>query len=277
MKYGKVNTLKVARIDDSGYYFLDEENEEIFLAKYKVEETLNMEDSIEVFVYKEDSDQLLATTTIPFAQIEEFAFLKVTASNKIGSFVDCGMPNDLMVPFKEQSGRLEEGNWYVFFILKDEKSGRLIASRKINDFVFFENVDLEIGQEVNLLLSNFTELGINAIVNNMFKGLIFTSDIHKNIHPGDKIKGYVKQVREDGKVDIALEPLGYKMSIDKNAKIILEALNNKEGFLELTDKSSPEDIKHHFGLSKKSFKKSIGSLYKQKIIELYKNGIKLVD
>jgi len=186
------------------------------------------------------------------------------------------MPSDLMVPFSEQSGRLDEGNWYVFFILKDEKTGRLIASRRVNDFVFFENVDVKPGDEVDLLLYDRSDLGINVIVNNMFKGLIFNSDIHKNINPGDKIKGYVKQVREDGKVDVALEPLGYKMSVDKNSEIILNALKTNDGFLDLTDKSSPEDIKLKLGLSKKVFKKSLGNLYKQKLVELYKDGVKLV-
>jgi len=276
MNYGKINKLEIVRVDDAGYYFLDDENDEIFLAKYKVKEELIIGDILDVFVYKEDGDQMLATATKPFAQIDEFAFLKVTGSNKVGAFVDCGMPNDLMVPFKEQSGRLEEGNWYVFFILKDEKSGRLIASRKVNDFVFFENVDIEQGEEVDLLLYDKTDLGINAIVNNMFKGLIFLSDIHKNIHPGDKIKGYVKQVREDGKIDIALEPLGYKKSVDRNSEIILTAIKDNDGFLELTDKSLPEDIKQQLGLSKKVFKKSLGNLYKQKLVELYKDGIKLL-
>jgi len=276
MEYGKINKLEVARIDDSGYFFLDDENTEIFLAKYKVAETLNQGDQVEVFVYKEEGDQLLATTTKPFVQIDEFAFLKVTGSNKVGAFVDCGMPCVLMVPFSEHSGSFDEGKWYVFFILKDEKTGRLIASRRVNDFVFFENVDVKPGDEVDLLLYDRSDLGINVIVNNMFKGLIFNSDIHKNINPGDKIKGYVKQVREDGKVDVALEPLGYKMSVDKNSEIILNALKTNDGFLDLTDKSSPEDIKLKLGLSKKVFKKSLGNLYKQKLVELYKDGVKLV-
>lgn len=276
MKYGKVNKLEIVRIDDSGYYFLDDENDEIFLSNFKADKEFAVGDSLDVFVYKEDADQLLATTTKPFAQIDEFAFLKVTGSNKIGAFVDCGMPNDLMVPFKEQAGRLEEENWYVFFIIKDEKTGRLIASRKVNDFVFFENVDVKQGEEVDLLLYEKTDLGINVIVNNMFKGLIFNSDIHKNIHLGDRIKGFVKQVREDGKIDVALEPLGYKMSIDKNSEIILNHLKKNDGFTELTDKSSPEDIKHQFGLSKKAFKKALGNLYKIKAITINKEGINLI-
>jgi len=187
------------------------------------------------------------------------------------------LDDDLMVPFAEQTGRLEEENWYLFFLLLDDKTGRLILSRRINDFVFFEEVDVKLGDEVNLLIYNQTDLGINCIVNNMYKGLIFRSDIHKNINPGDKIKGFVKQVREDGKIDVVLEPLGYKKSIDKNTQIILDALNENDGFLELTDKSSPEDIKFILGLSKKAFKRSLGNLYKQKVVELYKDGVKLME
>ena len=181
-----------------------------------------------------------------------------------------------MVPFAEQTGRLEEENWYLFFLLIDDKTGRLILSRRINDFVFFEEIDVKEGDEVDLLVYNQTDLGINCIVNNMYKGLIFKSDIHKNINPGDKIKGFVKQVREDGKIDVVLEPLGYKKSIDKNSQIILDALQENDGFLELTDKSSPEDIKFILGLSKKAFKRSLGNLYKQKMVELFKDGVKLV-
>ncbi len=276
MEYGKINKLEIVRIDDSGYYFFDDKNKEIFLNKDIASEKLSLGDKIEVFVYKEDDEHLLATTEKPYAQIEEFAFLKVTGVNKIGAFVDCGMPNDLMIPFSEQTGLLKEDNWYLFFILKDEKTGRLVGSRKINEFVFFDEIDVKQGDEVNLLLYDLTDLGMNAIVNNMYKGLIFSSDIHKNINPGDKIKGYVRQVREDGKIDIVLEPMGYKISIDKNSEIILAALKDNDGFLELNDKSSPEDIKYKLGLSKKAFKKGLGYLYKQKLVELIKDGVKLL-
>ena len=145
-----------------------------------------------------------------------------------------------------------------------------------NYFVFFDEIELEIGDEVDLLLYRVTDLGMNVIVNNLFKGLIFNSDIHQTIHPGDQIKGYVKLIRDDGKIDILLEPLGYKKSIDRNSEIILNAIKSNDGFLELTDKSSPEEIKVQLGLSKKAFKRGLGSLYKQKIVEIYKDGIKLL-
>ena len=277
MELGKINKLKVIKKEDKGYTLFDGIDKEAFLAKEQVKEELSTGDEIEVFIYNNADKEYIATTQKPFIQIEEFAFLKVKADNKYGAFVDWGLDDDLMVPFAEQTGRLEEENWYLFFLLKDEKTGRLILSRRINDFVFFEEIDVKQGDEVDLLIYNQTDLGINCIVNNMYKGLIFTSDIHKNINPGDKIKGYVKQVREDGKIDVVLEPLGYKKSIDTNSQVILDALQENDGFLELTDKSSPEDIKFILGLSKKAFKRSLGNLYKQKVIELYKDGVKLVE
>jgi len=275
MEIGKTNKLKVSKEDDRAYTLVDENNNEVELDKNPEIDKLDIGDEIDVFVYKEDDNHTIATTVKPYAQYEEFAFLKVTSVNKFGAFIDWGMPNELMVPFSEQAGNLEEENWYLFFILKDEETGRLIGSRKVNDFVFFDDIDVKQGDEVDLLLYNLTDLGINVIVNNMFKGLIFRSDIHKNIHSGDKIKGYVKQVRDDGKIDVTLEPPGYKLSIDKNSEIILKALNENKGILKLTDKSSPEDIKQILGLSKKAFKRSLGNLYKQKIINLESDGIKL--
>lgn len=276
MEIGKTNKLKVSKETNQAYTLVDENNNEVELDKNPEIDKLDIGDEIDVFVYKEDDTHTIATTIKPYAQYEEFAFLKVTSVNKFGAFIDWGMPNELMVPFSEQAGNLEEENWYLFFILKDEETGRLIGSRKVNDFVFFDDIDVKQGDEVDLLLYNLTDLGINVIVNNMFKGLIFRSDIHKNIHPGDKIKGYVKQVREDGKIDISLEPIGYKKSIDKNSEVILKAIKETDGFLKLTDKSSPEDIKQVIGLSKKAFKKALGNLYKLKIVAIDKEGIKLL-
>ena len=277
MELGKINKLKISKVEDKGYTLFDGKDKDVFLGKEEINEELSEGDEVEVFIYNDADNKFIATTKIPAIQIEEFAFLKVKAVNKFGAFVDWGLDDDLMVPFAEQTGRLEEENWYLFFLLTDEKTGRLILSRRINDFVFFEEIDVKQGDEVDLLIYNQTDLGINCIVNNMYKGLIFKSDIHKNINPGDKIKGFVKQVREDGKIDVVLEPLGYKKSIDKNSQIILDALNENDGFLELTDKSSPEDIKFILGLSKKAFKRSLGNLYKQKLVELYKDGVKYIE
>lgn len=276
MKIGKTNKLIAARSTDNGYYLTDNDGNEVLLPNAYVADDLKIGDEIEVFVYKDSEDRIVATTLKPYVQFEEFAYLKVKEVNDYGAFMDWGLPKDLMIPFAEQTEKMKEGNWYLIFLLEDEQTERLIGSSKVNEFTFTTEIDVNTGDEVDLLLYNMTELGMNAIVNNMYKGLIFKSDIHKSIKPGDRIKGFVKQVREDGKIDILLEPAGYKNSINNNSNIILTALKENDGFLNLTDKSAPEDIKRILGLSKKAFKNGLGNLYKQKIVELNKDGIKLL-
>ena len=276
MEIGRTNKLKAARATDNGFYLEDNENNEVLLPNAYVDENLSIGDEIGVFIYRDSEDRIVATTLKPYVQLEEFAFLQVKEVNKYGAFMDWGLLKDLMVPFAEQPEKMEEGEWYLVFLLKDEQTQRLIGSAGVNEFVYSDEIDVKMGDEVDLLLYKMTDLGMNCIVNNMYKGLIFESDIHKNIRPGDKLNGYVKQVREDGKIDIRLEPIGYENSIDKNSDIILSAIKEKEGFLNLTDKSNPEDIKSALGLSKKAFKKALGNLYKKKMIELKEDGIKLL-
>lgn len=276
MEIGKINKLTVARATDNGYYLVDEYENEVLLPNAYISDDLKIADDLEVFIYKDSEDRIVAVTSQPYVLLEEFAYLKVKEVNQYGAFIDWGLPKDLMVPFAEQTEKMEEGKSYLIFLLQDEQTERLIGSSMVNEFVFFDDIDVKQGDEVDLLLYNLTELGMNAIVNNMYKGLIFNSDIHKIIQPGDRIKGYVKQVREDGKIDILLEPLGYKNSIDNNTEIIISVLKENDGFLNLTDKSSPEAIKQKLGLSKKAFKRGMGKLYKQKLVELSEEGIKLI-
>lgn len=275
MEIGRINKLTAARSTDNGFYLTDNEGNEVLLPNAYVSNDLSIGDEIEVFIYKDSEDRIVATTLKPYIQFEEFAYLQVKEVNDYGAFMDWGLPKDLLVPFAEQTVRMEKGKWYLIFLLEDQQTERLIGSNKIKDFVFFKDIDVKSGDEVDLLLYEKTELGMNAIVDNMYKGLIFASDIHKSIKPGDKIKGYVKQVREDGKIDLLLEPLGYKNSIDKFTEIILSAIKENNGILKLTDKSTAEEIKDKLGLSKKSFKKAIGKLYKQRLIELSDEGIRL--
>lgn len=276
MEIGKINKLTAARSNDLEYVLADSKNEEVILSRSEIEKELTVGSEIDVFIYKDLEDQIIATTTRPYAQLEQFAFLHTKSVNQHGAFMDIGLKMDLFVPFREHKTKMIEDNWYLVFILEDEETGRLIGSCRENEFVFYDEIDVKPGDKVDLLVYYTTDLGMNVIVNNLYKGLVFKSDIHKNIHPGDKIKGYVKQIREDGKLDISLEPLGYKNSIDKNTEIILAAIKENNGFLELTDKSNPDDIKFKLGLSKKAFKKGLGNLYRQKLIQLYKDGIKLL-
>jgi predicted RNA-binding protein (virulence factor B family) len=275
MELGRINKLTIVRPTDYGYFLEDEEGNEVLLPNAYVTEDLKMQQEIEVFIYNDSEDRITATTLIPYVQLEEFAYLQVKEVNKFGAFMDWGLPKDLLVPFSEQKRKMEKGEWHLIFMLKDEMTDRLIGSAKINNYLYFDDIDVKQGDEVDLLLYNKTDLGINAIVNNMYKGLIFRSDIHKDIKPGEIIKGYVKKIREDGKLDLSLNPIGFRQSIDKNTAVLLDALKANDGFLELTDKSSPDDINRILGLSKKAFKRAVGNLYKQKTVTLSANGIRL--
>ncbi len=276
MKLGKTNKLKVAKLTELGYLLEDEDSKNILLPKDVSTDILKIDDSIEVFVYKDSDDRLMATTQKPTIQLEKFAYLQVKDVNNIGAFMDWGISKDLLVPYAEQTVKMLKGEWHLIFMLLDEETNRLIGSCKENDFVFFDEINVKEGDEVDLLLFNRTDLGINAIVNNLYKGLIFNSNIHKDIKSGDRIKGYVKQIREDGKIDLLLEPLGYKKSIDPTTETILNKLTKNKGIIYLTDKSTPEDINEQLGLSKKAFKRGLGSLYKQKKIKILEDCVKLL-
>ena len=276
MEIGRIEKLKADRATDFGFYLIDEDENEVLLPNAYVSDDLKVGDEIEVFIYKDSEDRIVATTLKPYVQLEEFAYLQVKEVNDYGAFLDWGLPKDLFVPFAEQKEKMKEGEWYLVFVVMDDHSERLLASSMLNKYVYYDDIDISQGDEVDLLLYELSDLGMNAIVDNMYKGLIFKSDIHKNIKPGDRIKGYVKQVRSDGKIDIQLEPLGYKNSIDPNSKIIIDALNENNGFLDVTDKSAPDIIKFKLGLSKKAFKKALGHLYKQKLVSISDDGIKLL-
>lgn len=276
MDIGKVNKLEIGRRNQNGFYLKDPEGNEVLLPITKDIEKLDIGKELDVFIYKDSEDRLVASTTMPKVELDHFAYLKVNQVNRFGAFLDWGLPKDLMVPFAEQNRKLNEGDWTIVFLLLDEETDRLVGSCRVNDFVFSDDVGLKIGQEVDILTYHESDLGMSVIVNNMFKGLIFESDIHKSIKEGVKMKAYVKKVRSDGKIDIVLEPSGYQKSIDKVAEKILNTTKNNKGILALNDKSSPEEIKKILGLSKKAFKRGIGALYKQRIIELTKEGIKLI-
>jgi len=276
MQLGKTNQLKVTKITELGYLLEDEDSKNILLPNDAVTGKLKVDDTVKVFVYKDSDDQLIATTQKPTIELERFAYLQIKDVNKTGAFMDWGISKDLLVPYAEQTVKMSEGEWHLVFMLLDEETNRLIGSCKENEFVFFDEIDVKEGDEVDLLLYSRTDLGFNAIVNNLYKGLIFNSNIHKDINEGDQIKGYVKQVREDGKIDLLLEPLGYKKSIDATSKSILNKLKENEGCIYLTDKSTPEAIKEQLGLSKKAFKRGLGSLYKLKKITILEDCVKLL-
>ena len=274
MENGKVNKLKIARIDEQGYYLCNDKNEEVLLPLNDVEGSPAIGEEIDVFIYKDKT--LIVSSKLPFVQLEEFANLKVKAVNEFGALVDWGLDTDLLVPFDEQISEMKEGQSYVLFVYEDEETGRFYGSQRVDEFVFFDEVDVKRGDEVDLLLHRESDLGVNVIVNNLFKGLVFKSDLHKKVKMGDRTKGYVKQVREDGKIDILLEPLGYKESVVSNTQTVLNVLAAHKNLIPLTDKSDPNDVKRILGLSKKAFKRAVGHLYKQKKIDIREDGIYLI-
>lgn len=274
MENGKINKLTVKQKKDDGYSFEDDKGMEVFLSSEEIDKDLELEETIEVFIYKDRSRRF--STALPYAQVDEYCFLAVKFLTEKGAFVDWGLERDLFVPKEEHMEELKEGQSYVFFIYEDEDTGDIRGSQRVEDFVFTDDIDVSRGDEVDLLIYRESNLGINVIINNLYRGLVFKSDIHKEVVIGEQLKGFVKQVREDGKIDILLEPLGYKKSVVSNTEILLNAIKEAKTCLELTDKSDPEEIKKKLGLSKKAFKRAAGHLYKNKLIEIRQDGLYLV-
>lgn len=275
IELGIYNTLRSARTTDFGMYLEDEEGNEVLLPNKYVPDDMLLDDEIEVFIYKDSEDRIVATTRKPKIMRNEFGFLKVQEVNAFGAFLDWGLEKDLLVPFREQKATMEAGNQYLVYLFVDEKTDRLVASAKIQRFFEKEDVELEVGEEVDLLIGQYTDLGVNVIINNKYSGLVFNSDLYKKVVTGDRRKGFIKNIREDKKIDVVFEKQGYQ-NIEPNAQKILEKLQEYNGFLDLNDKSHPAEIASRLEMSKKTFKKAIGGLYKKRIIRIEKDGIYLI-
>lgn len=276
MELGTFNKLRIARLTEFGFFLEDQEANEVLMPNAYVTPNMKIGDDIEVFIYNDSEDRVVATTITPKIKLDSFGYLQVKAVSQYGVFMDWGLPKDLMVPYREQIKEMKEGERYVVFLTLDEQTDRLIASTKIDDFLFFDDIKLHIGQEVDLLPYEVTDLGVLAIVDNLYRGLIFHSDIHKDLKVGTYVKGFVKQIREDGKVDISLDPVGYRANVDPNAEMILKKLAENNGFLPYNDKTDSDEINRIFGISKKNFKKAVGNLYRRKKILLENDGIVMV-
>ncbi len=275
IEIGLYNNLEILRDTTVGMYLADEEGNDILLPTRYVDEDFKIGDKIDVFVYKDSEDRIVATTDKPKILLNEFAYLKVNQTNKFGAFLEWGPIKDLFVPFSEQKLRMQEGHSYVVYMYLDSESEKLVASSDISKFLQHINLTVEQDQEVDLLVYEETDLGFNVIINDEHKGLIYRNEVYKPLKEGSKLKGYIKNIREDNKIDIVIQKPGYD-AIDDVSKQIIKKLNIANGFLALNDKSSPEDIKDSLQMSKKTFKKAIGSLYRKKIIEIKENGIYLI-
>lgn len=274
IEIGKFNTLKIARSTKVGLYLTDGASDILLPNKY-VPEEFQIDDEIEVFVYLDHEERPVATTLEPYVFLNEFALLRVNYINKFGAFMDWGMEKDLFVPFKEQARPMEEGKRYLVYMYLDEKTNRLVGSSKSNQFLDNKNISLEKGEEVDLIVSHITDVGINVIINEKHKGLLYKNEVFEDLRTGDRIIGYIKNIRPDGKIDVSRQPFGVER-IDASAQKVLDELKASRGFLRLHDNSTPEDIKTILQMSKKTFKKAVGTLYKQKLIEIKEDGIHLI-
>lgn len=277
IKYGEYNRLKINREVEFGAYLIDEESEqEVLIPKRYIPENAQIGDEIEVFVYFDSEDRIIATTETPKAQVGEFAYLKVVAVARVGAFLDWGLAKDLMLPYSEQKRKVYTGSHYLVRIYVDEKTNRIVATTKVGKHLEDSVLDeLELGQEVDLIVCDDSYLGYEVIINNKFVGLLYKNEVFRNLQPGERTKGYVKKIRwDDFKVDVRLQPDGYGQ-VDIAAEKVLKALQESGGFLPLSDKSAPEQIYAELQMSKKVFKKAIGGLYKDRKIMLTNEGIRL--
>ncbi len=275
IELGKFNTLKVVKEVSFGLYLDGGDEGEILLPARYVPQGCKPGDEIRVFIYLDNEERLVATTQTPLAQVGEFACLEVAWTNQYGAFLNWGLMKDLFVPFREQKVRMEVGRRYVVHVHLDDESFRIMASAKVEHFLSKEKPDYVSGQLVNLLVWQKTELGYKAIVDNRFGGLLYENELFRTLHVGQQVQGYVKQVREDGKIDLVLQKPG-RGRVEDFASVLLEHIRANGGRTSLNDKSPADEVYALFGVSKKTFKKAVGDLYKKRLVKLEDDGIRLV-
>jgi hypothetical protein len=273
---GKINHLEVLKELDFGIYLDGGDLGEILMPKRYVPEGTMPGDFIEAFIYLDSEDRLIATTEKPLAMVEKFALLEVVSVTPVGAFLNWGLPKDLFVPFREQRKPMEVGKKYLVYVYLDADTKRVAASSKIEQFLDNIPVDYDENEEVDLIIVNETDLGYNAIIDYSHLGVLYKNEVFQELNPGDKVQGFIKKIRTDGKIDLRLDKIGYEKITSFVDRIIVELQKNK-GFLPLTDKSSPEEIYKTFKISKKNFKAAIGALYKKRFIALEEDGIRLLN
>lgn len=274
IELGKFNQLKVVKFVDFGLYLDGGDDGEILLPLRYVPEGVKEGDLLNVFLYLDNEERLVATTQTPLVQVGEFAFLEVNWVNQYGAFLNWGLMKDLFVPFREQKMRMVQGKSYIVYCYQDKESYRLMASAKVNKFLSNEMPPYQEGQEVDILIWQKTDLGFKAIVDNKFAALLYDSEIFQSLRTGMRLKAFVKQVREDGKIDLILQQAGPR-KVDDFAETLLQYIRDHNGFTSFNDKSDAEEIYNTFGVSKKTFKKAVGELYKMRLISLQPNGISI--
>lgn len=275
IELGKFNTLEVVKEVDFGVYLDGGDQGEILLPTRYVPEECAVGDWLRVFLYLDIEERLIATTLTPLVQVGEFACLEVAWVNEYGAFLNWGLMKDLFVPFREQKMKMQVGREYVVYVYIDEESYRIVATAKVDKYLSKETPTYKSGDEVDILIWQKTDLGFKAIIENKFSGLLYDSEIFKSIYTGDKLKAYIKQVRPDGKIDLVLQKAG-GARIDDFSATLLQYIKDNGGATSLHDKSDADDIYEVFGVSKKTFKKAVGDLYKKRLITIEPDGLHLV-
>lgn len=266
--------LKVFNETKHGYFLEDSEGDEVLLPFGSAPEDLALDSHIEVFTYLDSQGRMIATTKTPKVELYQFAILKCIDLAPFGAFMDWGLERDLLVPNSEMADQILPGSYYITYFYLDNED-RPTGSTHVERILDRNNIELQEKEEVDLLVWQETKLGYKVIINHLYEGLIYHNEIFKNVFEGKPMKGYVKKIREDNRIDISLEPIGYKRVVTNHNDKVLVAIEDAGGFLQLHDKSNPEDIKEQLKMSKKAFKKAIGALYKQRMITIEEGGIRL--
>lgn len=275
VEIGRTNSLRVVKEVEFGIYLDGEDLGEILMPKRYIPKGCKLDDLVEAFVYMDSEDKIIATTEKPRAEVGEFACMKVVDVAEMGAFLDWGLPKDLLVPFREQKEKMSQGQDYVVFVYLDN-SDRIAASSRLDRFLSKEPPSLQEGDEVDLLIFEETDMGYKAIVNGSHGGVLYANEVFQKLEMGQQARGFIKKIRDDGKIDLCLQKAGHERT-DEVSLRILEALRKQGGFIYVTDKSLPKVINTLFGCSKKTYKKAIGGLYKKRLITIEDKGIRLCE
>ena len=276
LNLGQTNNLIAFRRTENGIYLVDEDLNEVLLPNKYIPEGFELDDKIEVFLYKDSEDRIIATTLVPKIKLNGYAALEAKMIGRFGAFFEWGLEKDLLVPYGQQAQKIEEGKSYVVYLYLDEVSQRLVGTTKISGTLEKDSVELSVGDKVEMTPYEETDIGFSTIVNEKYQGMLFKNEIFDTINIGNRMTGYVKKIRDDYKVDLSLQRFGYR-AVDDNVEKLHQILLDHNGYLALNDKSSPESISKQLGMSKKVFKKSVGALYKQKRIEITEDGIRIKE
>jgi len=274
MEIGKINSLKVSRDTPHGMFLVDEEGEDVLLPGKFLTGNEKEGDELSVFVYNDSEDRIVATTQTPKIQLDEFSVLQVVDVNKYGVFLDWGLDKDLLVPFKEQNKKMVVGKKYLVKMYLDDETDRLVATGKVKKFLSNDELTVKEKERVSLIVISQSDLGFDVAINKKHLGIIYRNEVFRPIENGDMLDGFVKKIRADGKIDISLQA-EFSQHMDESSQVIIDVLNSNSGSLELTDKSSPEEISRLLHMSKKTFKRAVGNLYRQRLISIEKGSIKL--